>query len=140
MRKQLVITLAILGLAAFVWLGWQAEMKRRMYVQAAFITQAIGVMNSAKVHVLSAHDDKGEWPSSNEEAGIPPPSEFANGAISELRVSEGGVITVMFNAKSGVRNGTLRLRPHTGMDIQWKCTTPSFRNIERWAPQCTYEP
>ena len=129
----------LLVLAAFAFLAWQAEMKRRMYIQAAVITEALGVMNVAKMQVVTARDNLGKWPSSNEESGLPPASDYAIGAISQLRVSNGGVVTVTFNGKSGVKDGTICLTPHTGMDVRWKCTTPSFEGIEQWAPQCTYQ-
>ena len=136
--KAAIAAAVVVVLAAFAWLTWQAEMKRRTFIQAAFITQAFDALNVTKMRVVAFRDERGRWPSSNEELGIPPPSDFASGAISELRVSEGGVITATFNEKSGVNNGTLRLTPHVGMDVRWQCTKPSFKDIERWAPQCSY--
>lgn len=94
---------------------------------------------ATKMRVVAFREERGQWPSSNEELGIPLPSDFASGAISELRVSAGGVTTATFNEKSGVKNGTLRLTPHVGIDVRWECTTPSFTDIDRWAPQCSYQ-
>jgi hypothetical protein len=138
-KKTVAIAVMVL-LAAGGWFLYRAaEKKRQRYMQAAYITQGLALANSAKIRVIMSHDEKGNWPSSNEEIGLPPSSDYASDVISGLSISEGGVINVTFNGKSGVKDGKLRLTPHEGMDIRWQCTTPSFKEIETWAPQCTYE-
>jgi pilin len=130
----------VLALAAYKWYADREEEKRRQkYVGAAYITQGFSLLSIAKMHVTASYEERGRWPSSNEESGLPPSSDYASDSVSGLSVSEGGVITVTFNEKSGVKDGKLRLTPHAGMDIRWKCTTPSFKEIEKWAPQCTFE-
>lgn len=140
-QTNAVVTAIALALLAGMWFAYRvAAEKRKKSIQAAYITQGIGLLNAARVRVMNSYDGKGQWPSSNEESGLPPSSAFASDSVSGLAVSEGGVITVTFNEKSGVTDGKLRLTPHVGMDTRWECTTPSFKEIATWAPQCRFDP
>jgi len=79
-----------------------------MYVNAAYLSQALALASTTKVHVAAYYDEHGEWPSSNEQAGLPAAADYANESVSGLAISEGGVIRVRFNEKSAVGDGFLR--------------------------------
>lgn len=113
------------------------------YRAAAHIVQGIATAGGLKVFVSAHHDDTGEWPDSNEAAGLRPPPEYANGAVTSIAVGPGGVITITYDEQSGVDGGTVQLTPDASKPeagTMWKCSTKSFEHLAELVPQCTYTP
>ncbi len=113
-----------------------------MYIRAAYLSQALALASTTKVHVSAYYDEHGEWPSSNERAGLSPAADYADESVSGLAVSEGGVITVRFNEKSGVGERLLRLVPDDSkpdIGVSWRCRTRGFKEISPFVPQCKLE-
>lgn len=114
----------------------------REYLGAAYISQGLSLASGIKNQVIAYYEEQGKWPSSNEHIGLPPADQFRNESISGLTISEGGIITIKFTEKSGVKDGLIILTPDTGkphMGITWVCTTPSFKDIATWIPQCKFQ-
>lgn len=120
-----------------------AEENSRRFKASAYISEGLAAAANVKTRVVEFYFETGKFPSSNEELGLPEAERFAGQSLTSLAISEGGVITVAMNELSGVRNGIIRLLPddnNPAMGVQWRCETPSYRDIGGWAPQCRYAP
>ncbi|MAM88753.1 MAG: hypothetical protein CME36_15720 [unclassified Hahellaceae] len=87
--------------------------------------------------------EHGRLPASNQDLGLPEPQAYARGALSSVAVGERGRITLTFNERSGVDDGTIQLVPIASdplYGVQWDCKTPSFEDIQSWAPACRFAP
>ena len=130
-KQQLIIAITVVALTA----GCHSD--REKYLAAASLSQGLAIAGTAKTFVTAAYEETGKWPSSNEEARLPPPASYAKDEVTDLTVSEGGVINVHF--KSG---GTLRLIPEASqpeIGIRWRCTTTKFEELAPFVPQCKPE-
>ena len=140
--KNFVMTVIAVAvtLAAYEWYK-RIEVKK--HIAAAYISEGLTLASGVKNHVAGYYQDKGKLPSSNADVGLPPAGQFVGASVAGLEITERGVITIRYNDKSGVKEGILKLipdvsKPHMG--ISWLCTTPSFKGIETWAPQCKFQP
>lgn len=73
----------------------------------------------------------GTWPMDNQQAGLAVPSSYQNNYVTELVVSEFGVITIRFGnkANAAIAGKTMRWRPiFTDAVIWWKCDTVEIEN------------
>ena len=107
----------------------------------ARIMEGMLVAQSVKLQITEFYMTNGRLPSSNAMLGLPPARDYVRNAITGLEVMTGGAIVMRFNGQSGVEGGELRLKPDVSkphMGIAWQCTTPSFRDIAAWAPDCRY--
>ncbi len=120
-----------------------AEESSKRFKASAYTSEGLAAAANAKTRVVEFYFETGKFPSSNEEAGLPPAEQFVGHSLTSLAVSEGGVITVTMNELSGVKDGAIRLLPddsNQAMGVQWRCETPSYKDIGGWAPQCKYVP
>ena len=99
---------------------------------------------SARLAVTEFYMNSGRMPASNAEAGLPEPGSYKGQSLRSLEVSEGGELTLTFDAESGVDGGTIEWLPDlTGiesMGVQWRCQTRDFPQIVRALPNCDYLP
>ncbi|MEJ2141674.1 MAG: pilin [Gammaproteobacteria bacterium] len=113
----------------------------RTHMQAAFVAEGLAVTGMLRVAAAEYYNSHGEWPESHAEANLPAPYQITRQALTSAELGSDGVITLTYNAKSGVDGGTIRLVPSVSSylgDIKWECRTSSFENIQEWAPQCMY--
>ena len=131
---------------AFVIVGgafqlYQAK-RTAMYMGVAYISQGMAVSQILRIEILQFHNQSGRLPDSNSEAGLPPKEEYAEQSLVSADIGNEGVITLVYNKKSGVANGTIKIVPtvneRTGR-ITWDCLTSSYPLIEDFIPQCRYE-
>lgn len=141
MKNFFMFVLAVaLVLGGFEW--YRVRQVEKL-IPAAHIAQGLALAAGVKNHVAAYYGEQGRLPSSNEELDLPAPGRFAAQALTGLAVSEGGVITLTFNALAGVNHGRIQLIPDTNdpvLGLNWRCVSPSFRDIGVWAPRCRYEP
>lgn len=86
--------------------------------------------------------ETGRLPSSNEELGIPPATDFAHNALAGIEVARNGTIMIRYNQKAGVDYGLIRLVPDTSdpvFGLQWDCVTSTFPGIATVLSSCRYE-
>lgn len=110
---------------------------------AVYLVEGLQVSANVKQQLAEFYQNRGEFPSSNKELGLSEPGRFVGQSLMSLDVSEGGVITLRYDKKSGVENGIIRLTPdvsNPAMGIQWRCVTPSYQNVGAFMPQCKYVP
>lgn len=104
------------------------------YSSASYLIEGLSASSQAK-HLITIHYHMNEkFPSSNQDIGIPSPEEFVGQSLIKLEVSNGGIITLTYNEKSGVNNGIIQLKPKISkaMGIQWGCSTPSYEKIAQF--------
>lgn len=150
--KNAVITAVLtavataLAVAAVLWVHDRNRKREEVALAAsasglAYVSQGLQLLSIAKTHLSQHWDETGEIAESNAAAGLEAPEHYAGDAVRSLTVGKGGVITVVFNEKSGVDGGILRFTPDAGkpdLGLQFHCTTPTYRDLERWLPQCAY--
>lgn len=127
---------------AVIWLATQflggdgKPAERLQFLSDGFSTAA-----NVKIRVAEYYHAQGEFPTSNEQLGLPAPQLFASRALDSLAVKEGGVIELKFNALTGVETGIVRLMPEGDFKLSnFKCVTPSYQTIQRFYQYCNYLP
>ncbi|MDR3386060.1 MAG: pilin [Rudaea sp.] len=101
---------------------------------AAAINSAIAGVNNVKDAIARYRLHNKDFPSSNDEAAIPPPAAFATSALKRIEVGRNGVIQATLTADSGVDDGVIIFTPamsaQTDLNqVDWTCTTPSYSDI-----------
>ena len=134
------------SLAVVITLGlyeWYNIKRSEKYLAAAYISEGFQKSMVVKMYISQYFSEKDKLPSSNTELGIPEPASFKGNALDSIEVTANGIITLKYNKMSGVSNGVIYLVPDVSNSISgiaWQCSTPSFNNIESWAPQCKFVP
>jgi hypothetical protein len=119
-----------------------AARERERHVAASLLSEGLLVASMAKVAIAEFYQSTGAWPSSNHDVGLNDPAQFRGRSLKRMHVSEGGVITLTYDEKTGVNDGTIRLVPDAGnpqMGVRWRCVSPSFREIAISIPPCEYQ-
>lgn len=119
----------------------QAAERKEKSLIAFYRAEGLQLSGSAKVAVAEYYFSNGEFPSSNAELGLGAPEQFHGQSLRSMHLSEGGIITLTYDAKSGFDGGSIQLIPEVGATagLQWKCVTTDFRDIAASIPQCGYE-
>lgn len=110
------------------------------FKELAHITQGMAFASALKSNVTGYYAEYGVMPPDNESIGAPTPDKFADASIKSITVNN-GVISVKYSSLSGVDNGVIEFTPsiaHNDYFATWKCTTPSYPDITKYAPQCQY--
>ena len=111
------------------------------YMIAAAVAQGLSMGPMFKVAVAEYYQDYGHLPESNTEVKLEASEAYAKGALVSAGIGKGGVITFLYNEKSGIKGGRIQLIPHTNEhrgSIRWECVTSSYPTIEKFFPQCHY--
>jgi len=109
---------------------------------AAYLAEGLEIAASTKAAVVESYHAMAKWPANNHDAGVPEPGQQRGQSLQSLRLSGAGVISLTFDAKSGVDRGIVRLIPtvHPGGAVSWRCETPSYPDIAAMFLQCVYKP
>jgi hypothetical protein len=60
-------------------------------------------------------------------------------SLHRLQIGSKGVVTLTYDAKSGVDGGTIRLVPTSkAATVSWRCETSSYPDIAVLVPLCDY--
>ena len=107
------------------------------YLQIGLSSEEV---DSAKLGIIEAYSNTGDWVNSNAEAAMMTPESYANSVLQSLTVSTGGQIILTFTEKSGLSGGEIRLQPSLVNNVvEWNCTTADYPNIQIADSQCQYE-
>ncbi|MGA9334257.1 MAG: pilin [Rudaea sp.] len=118
-----------------------ADAQRERFMAATYRAEGLQAVGAAKVAVAEYYENYGKFPTSNSQVGLAPPDQFKGQSLRRMAISEGGVISLIYDAKSGVDGGTIRLIPdntHPGTPLKWRCISPNFSDIAVTIPQCSY--
>ena len=106
------------------------------------IRNDVSAVSGARVAVVESYMNSGRMPASNADAGLLGADTYKGYSLKSLSVSDGGTITLRFDAASGFDGGEIEWLPDlTGvesMGVQWECITHDFKQIVRALPGCTY--
>ena len=82
---ELMIVIAIIGILAVIALPSYQD-----YLARSQMTEGLNLAGGQKSSVTEYRSNKGVWPSSNTEAGIPAPSDIAGKYVASVTVSASG--------------------------------------------------
>ncbi|QEY24193.1 pilin [Neisseria animalis] len=141
---ELMIAIAIVGVLTVIALPAYQD-----YTGRAQVSEALSLLEAQKSSVVEYYSDKGEWPTSNSEAGI---AENIEGQyVASVKVGTNGTITATMknsNINVDIRGKTLELTPNapattttesgaTSRDgaFTWKCTPGATDGVnEKFLP------
>jgi prepilin-type N-terminal cleavage/methylation domain len=117
---ELMIVVAIIAVLAAI-----AVPAYRDYVVRTQASEGLVIATGAKAAIWEYLTNKGEFPSSNKSAGLPPAVSLAGKYVSSVEVISGGVVQVAFDkddTNDSLRNKNLLLSPiNTGGAVAWSC-------------------
>ena len=118
-----------------------AEKMAKDLNQAASLVNGFQLSMGVKTAITSYYAEQNAFPKSNADIGVGESDSFKSSTLKSLSVSKGGVITLTYDEKTGVDNGTIRLTPSANnmQIINWKCSSPNYENIAKIFSSCTYE-
>jgi type IV pilus assembly protein PilA len=92
------------------------------YSHRALTSEGLSLASGAKIAVAEFYQSEKKFPSSNAETGLASPEQITGNAVRSIAVSEGGIITIVYNEKMGDDGYTLILKAIVTDDsITWDC-------------------
>jgi type IV pilus assembly protein PilA len=117
---ELMIVVAIIAILSAI-----AIPAYRDYIVRTQASEGFIIASGAKAAIWDFLTDKGQYPSSNESAGIPSADSMTGKYVSSVKIEDTGVITVKYamdETNANLRTSTLQLSPvNTGGTISWAC-------------------
>lgn len=116
---ELMIAVAIIGILAAI-----AIPAYQTYITRSRVSESILFASDAKSNVAQYYLSTGNFPNSNDEAGIP--ATISSPMVASVDVSNNGRVTVTTSI-SGITNGTIIFSPHASSSgVEWTCTDGSL--------------
>lgn len=141
------LRLIVIITSAFVIVLGAYELLRVKVIKKQFsavsIAQGLSTGTMMRVEVMRYYNDYGELPESNDDARLADEKEYANDVLDSAGIGKAGVITLVYNKKSGMAGGTVQLVPVMNDKthyLHWDCRSSSFPTIQEFMPQCHYRP
>ena len=126
----LIIVLLIVGYE------WFINARTERYQAMAYLSEGLAISAPVKIQVATYYQMQGEFPDSNAEADLPMPEAFNGQSLVSVGVSDGGIVTLTFDEKSGVSGGIIEFIPiiDFAKGVTWECFSPSYHSV----PACRY--
>lgn len=118
----------------------QGELRKQQLI-AGYLAEGLQMAANAKTAIAESYQTNMEFPATNQDVGLPAPTQMRGQSLRSLRLSRNGVISLTYDAKTGVDQGVIRLIPDVRAGdgrMSWRCETPSYANIAMFFPQCAY--
>lgn len=136
LRRSLAIVLLALTISPSVVLSSEKETPSSDDAQrhATAIGNAMAQAAGVEQLVAAYHQRTNNFPGSNAEASVKPPTSLASPDVKSIAVSSGGVVVVTLTATSGIDGGTIVFTPALSQNtdentVDWTCKSPSFSTI-----------
>ena len=135
---ELMIVVAIIGILVAIALP-----QYQNYQIRSKVTEALVMASSIQRAVVSSYNSKGQWPLTNEEAGLPPEGELSSTYIKKIKMKgkDCGQFVIKFANDSGLgalSKKWLWMKPFVSTDggsIEWRCAVESFNNTQHLVPK-----
>jgi type IV pilus assembly protein PilA len=114
---ELMIVVAIIGILAAVALPAYQD-----YTKRSHVSEGLSLAGGAKTAVTEYFSSKGEWPTSNAQAGIATDASITGNSVTKVAVSGSGTITVTFNTKAESGATIILKGTDSGGAVKWDCT------------------
>jgi type IV pilus assembly protein PilA len=133
---ELMIVVAIIGILAAIAIPAYKD-----YTIRAQVSEGLSLASGAKAAVSEYYMDSGDFPISNDEAGISDAAEIIGRYATDVTVGPLGIITVTYNNATThsdlvADGGVLVLTPSAGVgqaSVTWDCDTASTLPA-KWLP------
>jgi type IV pilus assembly protein PilA len=117
---ELMIVVAIIAILAAI-----AVPQYQTYLIRTQASEGFVLASGARAAIWEFMTNKGQFPGSNESAGLPSSTSIAGKFVSELKITTGGIVTVSYDhadTNEKLKSQTLVLSPNnTGGSIVWAC-------------------
>ena len=135
---ELMIVVAIIGILVAIALP-----QYQNYQTRAKVTEARVMATSVQSAIATYYNSKGDWPLTNEEAGLPPEGESSSTYIKKIAMkgTDCGHFRIKFEKDSGLgalSKKWLWMKPVVSTDggsIEWSCAVESFNNTQKLVPK-----
>jgi len=112
---ELMIVVAIIGILAAI-----AIPAYQNYTKRSHVTEGLSLAGGAKAAVTEYYSSKGQWPTSNAQAGIS--TTITGNAVRSVVVTNSGTITVTYNTKADAGKTIILKGADSNGAVQWTCT------------------
>jgi len=142
-----LLSAIIVGLIGYEWYKTNAAKQDQGYRTAAYLSTGMALVASMKVVTDGAFQYDGKLPCSAEEyaaVGFRPPVHSPSGLEPGIDVTGCGEFRLIYKAFDGTPAGQIVMQatrnPESyGSSVAWTCTSPSYKDVERVFPTCTYD-
>ena len=118
---ELMIVVAIIGILAAIAIPAYQD-----YVARSQMSEAFSLGSGSKTAVVEYWSRVGDWPPSNESAGLAAANTISGRYVDQVDVSGGPIVATMkaTDVSAGIAGKILTLSPVTaGGAVQWVCTS-----------------
>lgn len=117
------------------------EQDRSQQFVVQSLVDGLQVAQALRVAVAESYQTNLQWPTSNADVGMPAPAQLTGQSLQSASIGGKGVVTLKYDAKTGVAGGTIELIPQAAATgVTWRCATSSYPEIAALVPQCRFVP
>ncbi len=115
---ELMIVVAIIGILAAIAIPAYQD-----YTIRSKVTEGLNLASAAKTGVTEYVVSEGEFPASNDEAGVAAAGDIRGNYVTSVTVgSPDGIITIVYSNPDEIAGNTIVLSPWTtGGSVMWSC-------------------
>ncbi|MFZ5663283.1 MAG: pilin [Pseudomonadota bacterium] len=117
--ELMIVVASVAALAAIALPAYQ------IYAVRSQVAEGFSVASGARDAVVTYYGERGSFPPSNGDAGMPPPDTYSSRYLSSVSVTAAGQIEIPFapSAHALIAGQTLVLEAHpAGGSISWTCS------------------